>query len=142
LNGFWFAPVKLLLDSHGETIVIFRTSDSEQSGLVDGDEPPPQVGSIDDIIEQEIEENVIVVDENKNYDSLNKFFYLNKVYDSNSSKIVKDVSDFIEELYCPKHEEFLPKNDVVKFYESLQEIVDDSLEWNFAPESEVVAWYV
>lgn len=131
------------MDNHGEIIVIFRTSDSEQSGLADGDEPPPQINSIDDVVEEsKVEESITPVESDK-YDSLIEFSYLCKVYDSASVKKLKNVSDFIENLLKQKHEEFLPKNDIVNFYESLREIeCDDLLEGNLAPESEVVAGHV
>jgi hypothetical protein len=127
--------------SVGESIVIFRTSDSEQLGLADGDEPL-QIESIDDVVEKEITEDIIVANENGNYNSLNEFFYLGKVYDPSSIKIVKEISELVEDIYRPKHEEFLQKDDVVEFYESLKEVEYDSFEGNFAPESEVVAWNV
>ncbi len=132
------------MGSRGEIIVIFRTSDSEQSGLVDGDEPPPIVNSIDDIVEQSNKsEEIILLSEQSNYELSNEFSYLCKVYDSASVKKVDNVSDFIENLLKPKYEEFLPKNDIVGFYESLREIeCDDLLEGDFAPESEVVAGHV
>lgn len=109
--------------------------------MADGDEPL-QIESIDDVVEKEITEDIIVANENGNYNSLNEFFYLGKVYDPSSIKIVKEISELVEDIYRPKHEEFLQKDDVVEFYESLKEVEYDSFEGNFAPESEVVAWNV
>lgn len=132
------------MGSHGEIIVIFRTFDSDQLDLADGDEPPPQVNSIDDIVEQSSKfEEVISVSEQSNCELPDDFSYLCKVYDSASAKRVNEVSNFIANILRPKHEEFLPKNDIIEFYESLREIeCDDLLEGDFAPESEVVAWNV
>lgn len=130
------------MDNHGEIIVIFRTSDSEQSGLADGDEPPPIVNSIDDIIEQSNKtEEIILLSEQSNYESSNEFSYLCKVYDSAFSRPIKEISDLFDDI--SKSEKFLQKNDIVEFYESLREIeCDDLLEGNLAPESEVVAGHV
>jgi len=110
--------------------------------LVDGDEPPPIANSIDDVVEQSNKsEEIIFLNEQNTCESSDDFSYLCKVYDSASVKKVYEVSDFIENLLRPKYEEFLPKNDIIEFYESLQE-VSNLLERHFAPESEVVAWHI